>query len=228
MFTVTEDHTEEDITNLEPTPGMLEILASPSAADTQGLLAHLLKRNGNVAHIQPGICTALNKGLIVGTDYKSPSNLTPFGTYSNSTGDLSAKALLKFAMKENFKRYDKDELELLTSLEVTIPKSFHVLNHMLRNMAFLCEHLSGPESIATKAWKSAVEHARCNEQLYTDHDVQNSNFFVSVMFHYHSRFHKCIESGAFGTLSNYLNYMLDFSSIFRDIEEDRYVVMTPI
>ena len=170
----------------------------------------------------------MNKGLIIGIDYKSPSNLTPFGTYSNSTGGLSAKNLLKFAMKENFERYDKDELELLTSLEITIPKSFHVFNHMLRNMTFLCEHLSGQDSLATKAWKSAADHARYNEQIYVDHAEQNNDFFVSVMFHYHSRFHKCLESGADGELSKFLSNMLDFSSIFKDIEEDRYIIKAPI
>ena len=228
MFTLTEEHTAEDIESLEPAPGMLEIMASPSAADAQGLLAHLLKKNGNVAQIQPGICTALNKGLIIGTDYKSPTNLTPFGTYSTSTGGLSAKSLLKFAMKENFERYDKDELELLTSLEITIPKSYHVFQHMLRNMEFLCKYLSGQESLATRAWRSAVIHAHTNEQVYTDLADQDPNFYVSVMFHYHSRFHKCIESGANGAISQLLRQMLDFSSIFKDIDEDRYIIKAPL
>ena len=101
MFTLTEFHCEEDVDTLEPPPGMLEMLASQRVYDAQGLIHNMLTRNGNVAFIQTGICTALMKGFITPIDPKMPSNLTPFGTYAalSSTSNLDTKALLKFAMK---------------------------------------------------------------------------------------------------------------------------------
>ena len=174
MFTLTDYHCVDDVDSLEPAPGMLEMLASQGVYDAQGLIHNMLKRNSNVAFIQTGICTALMKGFITPIDPKMPSNLTPFGTYGalSSTSNLDTKVLLKFAMKLNYERFDKEDLDLLTSMEITILKTFHTFHHMLRNMHFLCEYLSGSDSLAAKAWEAAVSHAGRNEQLYIDHSFQ--------------------------------------------------------
>ena len=55
MFTITEFHCEEDIDDLEPAHGMLEMLACQGVYDAQGLIHNMLKRNGNMAFIQTGI-----------------------------------------------------------------------------------------------------------------------------------------------------------------------------
>lgn len=165
MFTITEYLSEEDVDDLVPASGMLEMLASQGVYDAQGLIHKMLKRNGNVAFIQTGICTSLMKGFITPIGPKMPSNLTPFGTYAtlSSTSNLDTKALLKFAMKQNYERFDKEDLDFLTSMEITIPKTYYTFHHMLRNMQFLCEHLSGPDSLASKAWEAAAKHAGQNE-----------------------------------------------------------------
>ena len=46
-------------------------------------------------------------------------------------------------MKEKHERYDKEDLELLTELKITVPKDFHSYMHMLHNMDFLCAFLAG-------------------------------------------------------------------------------------
>ena len=189
----------------------------------------MLKRNGNVAFIQTGICTALMKGFITPIDPKMPSNLTPFGTYAalSSTSNLDTKALLKFAMKQNYERFEKEDLDLLTSMEITIPKTFHVFHHMLRNMQFLCQYLAGLDSLAAKAWGMASDHARRNEQFYIDQSLQDKGFYPSVLFTFHCRFHKFLGSGAFGVISQMERRQINFEMVLQDIEEDRYVVKTP-
>lgn len=229
IFTITDLHSAEHADELEPAPGMLEVLACQGVYDAQGLIHNMLKRNGNVAFIQTGICTALMKGFVTPIDPKTPSNLTPFGTYAtlSATGNMDSKALLKFAMKQNYERFDKEDLDLLTSMEITIPKTFHVFHHMLRNMHFLCQYLAGPDSLAAVAWGRASEHARCNEQAYIDQSLQERNFYSSVLFTFHCRFHKFLGSGAFGSVAQVLHRQIDFESTLRDIEEERFIVKAP-
>ena len=207
---------------MEPAPGMLEMLVCQGAYDAQGLIHNMLKRNGNVAFIQTGICIALMKGFITPIDPKMPSNLTPFGTYAalSATSNLDTKALLKFAMKQNYERFDKEDLDLLTSMEISVPQTFHVFNHMLRNMQFLCEYLTGNDSLAAKAWGLAADHARRNEQLYIDQSFQDKNFYASILFTFHCRFHKFLGSGAFGMISQMDRRQINFEQVLQDIKED--------
>ena len=85
-------------------------------------------------------------------------------------------------MKEKHERYDKEDLELLTELKIMTPKNFHSYMHMFRNMDFLCAFLAGENNLVRKAWEAAVEHARRNEKVYTDHGETNEMFFCSTMY----------------------------------------------
>ena len=229
LFTMTEDHGPEDIPELTPAPGMLECLAGCNPYDVQENLHHHLNNNGNVAYIQRSVCAALWKGFITSSDPKSINNLTPFATYGNvpENNGLDAKTLLKLAMKEKHERYDKEDLELLTELKITIPRDFHSYMHMLRNMEFLCFFLAGEDSLVRKTWQSAVEHAKKNEKLYTDQGDADEIFYCSTMYDFHRRFHTYLQSCAFGKYEKLKLRQLDFSHIYDDIEEDRYSIRSP-
>ena len=127
-------------------------------------------------------------------------------------------------MKEKHERYDKEDLELLTKLKITIPKDFHSYMHMLRNMEFLWSFLAGEDSLVRQAWQSAVEHARNNEKLYTDQGESDKIFYCTTMYDFHRRFHTYLQSCAFGKYEKLKLRQLDFPHIYDDIEEDRYSI----
>lgn len=59
LFTLTADHSPEDVSELTPVPDILECLASSNPYDVQENLHHHLNSNGKVTYIQRSVCASL-------------------------------------------------------------------------------------------------------------------------------------------------------------------------
>ena len=82
--------------------------------------------------LEPGFCTALNKGILASPDDASTlKNFTPFLTppVENDGEDEKNTNLLKLAVQEKF---DEKDLVLLTKMDVTIPMKVPCLRHHIK------------------------------------------------------------------------------------------------
>ena len=91
-------------------------------------------RKHNIA-LEPGICTALNKGILACGD-EMLKNFTPFLVPPKKDLEIqeSNTDILKLAVQEKF---DQQDLTLLTKVEVTIPLTSQDLRHHVKNLAEL-------------------------------------------------------------------------------------------
>ena len=85
--------------------------------------------------LETGLCTTLNKGILIGPDdANTPKNLTPFLTPPVKDDEDSEEHsnLLKLVVQE---KYEQEDLVLLTKMHITIPFKTQDLKHHVRNLA---------------------------------------------------------------------------------------------
>ena len=102
-----------------PTEEMFSILGCQNGAQVEQYIRQSM--SGHNMALEPGLCTALNKGMLFcHTDTGVPKNFTIFITRPQRDDfDNSINAdLLKLAVQE---KLDNNDLQLLTKMKVTIP-----------------------------------------------------------------------------------------------------------
>ena len=116
--------------------------------------------------LEPGFCTALNKGMLVCPDDTStPTNFTSFLTPPvNDDEDEEDNAnLLKLAVQE---KYDNSDLILLTKMSISIAMKTPELKHHMKNIAGVAGRILGQHSIAHKSLKGVAAHIEKKETSY--------------------------------------------------------------
>ena len=136
----------------EPTEEMLSILGCQNGAQVDQYLRQSMA--GYNLSPEPGLCSALNKGILVhADDGTTPKNFTPFLVPPVSDDDEVAdnSNLLRLAVQDKFS--DRD-VTLLTKQEITIPMKSQELRHHVRNITGLAGRCFGEDSVLFKnLWK---------------------------------------------------------------------------
>ena len=112
---------------------MYSILGCQNGAQANQYLKQTM--SGNKVSFEPGLCTALNKGMFICPDgVDPPSNVTPFlmPPMADDDDEEQNANLLKLAVQE---KYDSANIELLTKMEVSIPMKSQELRHYLNNIS---------------------------------------------------------------------------------------------
>ena len=129
----------------QATEEMLSILGCQNGAQVDQFLRQSMLSH-NMA-LEPGFCTALNKGIFVSPDDASiPKKITPFLTPPvKDDEDVEENShLLKLAVQE---KYDAQDLILLTNMEISIPLRTQDLKHHIRNITGLTGRCFGDNSL---------------------------------------------------------------------------------
>ena len=144
----------------------------------------------------PGICTTLNKGILACGD-EMPKNFTPFlvPPVKDTESQEANSDLLKLVVQE---KYDKQDLMLLTKMEVSIPMTAQDLRHHVKNIAGLAGRCLGQSSAIHIALRLLAEHIEDNENEYNYEFHQESLFGGHLLDKIHWRVHKFFDSCARG------------------------------
>ena len=116
----------------EPTEEMLSILGCQNGAQVDQFLKQSMQ--GYNMSLEPGFCTALNKGMIVcPDDVGTPTKFTAFLTppVNDDDEDKDNENLLKLAVQE---KYDSQDLILLPKMDISIPMKTSDLKHLMKNI----------------------------------------------------------------------------------------------
>jgi len=95
-----------------------------------------------------GLCTALNKGImIILDDASTPNNFTPFLTppVGDDEKEEENNNLLKLVVQEQF---DEKDLVLLTKMDVIIPMKVYCLKHHIKNYSSSAGRILGEHYVA--------------------------------------------------------------------------------
>ena len=121
----------------EPTEEMLSTLGCQNGAQVDQYLRQSMA--GHNLHLEPGLCSAINKGIFAHPDDMStPRNFAAFLTPPiNDDDDIMENSnLLKLAVQD---KYDSHDVTLLTKTDISIPMEDPELKHEIKNI----EGLSG-------------------------------------------------------------------------------------
>ena len=151
---------------------MLSILGCANGAQLEQFLRQSMRKH-NIA-LEPGICTALNKGILTCGD-EMPKNFTPFLVPPKKDLEIQGKNtdILKLAVQEKF---DQKDLTMLTKMEVTIPLTSQDLRHYVKNLAGLAGRCLGQSVAIHVSLKLLAEHIENNENEY-DYEFRQESLF---------------------------------------------------
>ena len=204
---------------------MLSILGCQNGAQVDQYLRQSMQ--GHNMSLEPGFCTALNKGILVSPDDAStPKNFTSFLTppVGDDEEDEENANLLKLAVQEQF---DEKDLVLLTKMDVTIPMKVHCLKHHIKNYSGCAGRCLGEHSIAHKSLKGLAEHIENKETSYAYEFKQEKLFGGSILDKVNWRFHRFLDSCAHGDTDKIDINKLDFDDIMEQVERREYNTKIP-
>ena len=135
---------------------MLQILGCQNGAQVDQYLRACM--SGYKMSLEPGFCTALNKGMLVfPDDVTTPNIFTAFLTPTvNDDEDADDNAnLLKLAVQET---YDSSDLILLTKMNISIPMKSQELKLHMKNVLGISIRCFGKDYIAHISLKKVATH----------------------------------------------------------------------
>ena len=209
----------------EPTEEMLSILGCQNGAQVDQYLRACMP--GFNMSLEPGFCTALNKGMLVCPDDVSiPKNFTPFLTPPvNDDDDAEDNAnLLKLAVQE---KYDTADLILLTKMDIAIPMEPQELKHHMKNFTGMAGRLLGEDSMAHSSLTAITAHIEANETSYNYEFRQEKLFGGNFLDRVNWRFHRFLGSCTNGDAKNIDTAKLDFTDMLEQIERREYHTKVP-
>ena len=136
---------------------------------------------GHNMSLEPGFCTALNKGILVSPDDAStPKNFNPVLTLpvSDDDEDEENANLFKLAAQNKF---DEKDLVLLTKMDVTIPMKVAYLKHHFNNYSGCAGRIIGKNSQSHCNLKKLYRHIEAKEPRYQHEFKQDKLFGGNVM-----------------------------------------------
>ena len=148
----------------EPTEEMLSTLGCQNGAQVDQYLRQSIQ--GHNISLEPGFCTALNKGIMLSPDDGStPKDFTPFLTppVGDDEEDEENTNLLKLVTQEQF---DEKDLALLTKMDVTIPINVYCVKHHIKNYFGCTGRALGEHSVALMSLRSLAQHINNKETSY--------------------------------------------------------------
>ena len=209
----------------EATEEMLSILGCQNGAQVEQYLRQSMKQF-NMA-IEPGLCTALNKGILVSIDDGSaPRNLTPFFTppLKDDEERTHDGTTLSLAVKEKFE--DRD-VSLLTKMDITIPFNTQDLRHHVKNYAALLARCFGEDSRVHMAIKKISTHMEKKEMAYTYEFRQEKLFGGHFLDRINRRVHRFLDSCAKGEIKEVDVNKLEFDDLLEQLENFEYNTKVP-
>ena len=213
---------EEDGTIHEsPTEEMLSILGCQNGAQVDQYLKQSMV--GHNISPEPGLCSAINKGILVHADDGSaPKNFTAFLVPPVSDDDdLEENTnLLRLAVQDKFS--DRD-VTLLTKQEITLPMKTQELRHHLKNIAGLAGRCFGQHCVLFKNLQDVAAHIEQKEISYNYEFRQDHLFGGNLLDRIHWRMHRFFDSCASGKTEKIEMEKLDFSDIMDQVERREYV-----
>ena len=209
----------------ECTEEMLSVLGSQNGAQVEQYLRQTMP--GHNMQFATGFCTALNKGILTCPDDAStPKNFTPFLTPPvDDDADVEENAnLLKMAVQDKF---EAEDLILLTRMDITIPMKTQELKHHIKNFAACAGRCLGQRSIAYDSLLEVAEHIEKKETAYNYEFKQEPLFGGNFLDKLSWRFHRFLDSCAFGDESKIDSKKLVFADMMEEVERREYTGKTP-
>ena len=210
----------------ECTEEMLSILGCQNGAQVEQYLRQSMQ--GHNMSLEPGFCTALNKGILVSPDDAStPKNFTPFLTPPVGDDDEEDENanLLKLAVQDKF---DEKDLVLLTKMDVTIPMKVPCLKHHFKNYSGCAGRILGKHSQAHRSLKKFSKHIEAKETSYQYEFKQDKLFGGSLLDKVNWRFNRFLDSCAHGDADKIDTNKLDFDDIMEQVERREFNTKVPI
>ena len=209
----------------EPTEEMLSILGCQNGAQVDQFLKQSMQ--GYNMSLEPGFCTALNKGMIVcPDDVGTPTNFTAFLTppVNDDDEDEDNANLLKLAVQE---KYDSKDLILLTKMDISIPMKTSDLKHQMKNISGIAGRIMGEDAMVHTSLLQVSNHIEKKETSYNYEFKQDKLFGGNFMDRVNWRMHRFFDSCASGDVSIIDTDKLDFSDMLEQVERREYVAKSP-
>ena len=114
-------------------------------------------------NFEPGLCSAINKGVFVHADDTSlPKHFSCFFTPPMKRDESVAKnsAILRLAIQA---KYSEDDITLLTKVQITIPMDVRDLLHHIKNATGLASKCFGPETMLMNSLRELQDHVQRDE-----------------------------------------------------------------
>lgn len=173
---------------------------------------------GHSLHLEPGFCSAINKGIFVhADDATAPKHFTSFLTPPISEEDdkWENKDLLKLAVQTKF---SEDDVTLLTKMDISIPMKSQDLKYHMKNIAGLAGRCFGADSLLYESLQAVVNHIEEKEISYNNEFCQEKLFGGNFLDHIHWRMHRFFDCCASGEHALIDMDNLDFSDILQQVE----------
>ena len=209
----------------ETTEEMAAILGCQNGAQVDQFL-HQSMSTYNM-RLEPGFCTAINKGILVcPDDTQTPKNLTPFLTPpANDDDDDEENAnLLKMAVQE---KYDSKDLRLLTKMDISIPMKTADLKHHVKNFKGCVGRIFGQSSMIFDCFEKLQHHIEDHETRYDYEYKQDKLFGGSFLDRVNWRIHRFLDSCACGDASKIDTKKLCFEDMMEQVERREFQSKVP-
>jgi hypothetical protein len=208
-----------------PTEEMLSILGCQNGAQVDQFLRQSMARHNMT--LEPGFCTALNKGILVcPNDTLTPRNLTPFLTPPQNDDDEGEENanLLKLAVQEKFESHD---LTLLTKMDITTPVKTQDLREHIKNFAGLAGRIFGQSSMLHINLREVADHID-DQQIFYNFEFRQDKFFGGTFLDkLNWRVHRFLDSCASGDPAKIDSKRLEFKDMMDEVERREYNSKTP-
>ena len=209
----------------KPTDELLSILGCSNGAQVEQYVKQLLT-DFNV-HVEPGLCSAINKGIFVHADDGTmPRHFTGFLTppISDEEDKVQNSDLLRVAVQTKFS--DRD-VTVLTKMDVSVPMNTRDLEHHVKNWSGLAGLCFGEGCLLHQALVEVSEHIRKREVAYNYEFRQERLFGGSFLDRLHWRTHRFLESCAGGDPGKVDLTKLNFSHIMEDVACREFSLKVP-
>ena len=209
----------------EITEEMLSVLGCSNGAQVEQYLKQCMPSNNMM--LEPGFCSAINKGIFVHSDdSSSPKHFTPFLTppVSDHHDLVENGDLLKLAVQDKF---NNEDLVLLTKMSITIPLKTQDLKHHVKNIAVLSGLCLGGDSLLFQNLQDVAKHIEEKELSYDYEFRQERLFGGNFLDRLHWRIHRFFDSCASGDAQKVDLDKLDFTDVLNQIEKREYICKVP-
>ena len=149
-------------------------------------------------HVEPGLCSAINKGTFVHRDDgTTPRHFTCFLTppISDEEDKIYNSDLLKLVVQT---KYSDKDVSVLTKMDLSIPMNSRDLGHHVRNWARLAELCFGDGYLLHQSLVDVADHIWRREVAYNYEFRQEKWFGGSFLDRIHWRTYRFLESCARG------------------------------
>ena len=126
--------------------------------------------------LEPEVCSAINKGILVHSDDASSSkHFTPFLTplVSEYVDLVENRDLIKLAVHDKFNNKD---LVMLTEMNITVPMKTQDLKHHLKNIAILAELWFGENCVLFKNLQDVANHVE-EKKISYNYKIRQESLF---------------------------------------------------